>query len=233
MPSQRGNRGVTLIELAAGLAIATLLSALLYAGMMKMLEIARRTDCVGNLRQWGVALVLYMQDHEGRIPRRGQGVRPLALIDRPDDWFNCLPPYLDMPPYSELVREGRQPKPGERSVFVCPAAVDSGHAHFISYGMNMYLSPWMRPDMHRIQEIPAPAQLAFLADGPCGWASTVPSSQDYSVSARHGGFANVLFVDGHVLSFRGDDLGCGKGAQSRPDIRWATQTGGMNQAPVP
>ena len=99
--------------------------------------------------------------------------------------------------------------------------------------MNMYLSPWNRPDMHRIQEIPSPSLVAFLADGPGGWSSTVPSSQGYSVQARHRGMANVVFLDGHVQPFDGEYLGCGKGNESKPDIHWLTGTGGTNQVTVP
>ena len=56
------------------------------------------------------------------------------------------------------------------------------------------------------------------------WSSTVPSSQGYSVQARHGGQANVCFVDGHVASFDGTYLGCGTGEPSpqRGDVHWQT-----------
>jgi prepilin-type processing-associated H-X9-DG protein len=229
----RRNSGLTLVELLGVVLIACVLIGMLSAVITQSLEGARRTACIGNLRQWGVALSLYLPDHDGRIPRRGQGVRPVEMLDRPDDWFNCLPPYLGLPPYSELVIAGREPRPHDKSIFVCPSAGESKQAHFLSYGMNMYLSPWNRPDMHRLQEIPSPSQLAFLADGPGGWSSTVPSGQNYSVRARHAGTANVLFVDGHIVSFSGTYLGCGKGNETKPDIRWETETSGINQTSIP
>ena len=99
--------------------------------------------------------------------------------------------------------------------------------------MNMYLSPWIRPQQHKLSEIPNPEQLAFMADASGQYSSTVPSQLGYSVLARHSGSANVVFVDGHVQSFTAEYLGCGVGEPSRPDIRWQTLTDGVNQAPVP
>jgi len=215
------------------LAICGILAALSVGAYRDFLARAAQSVCVGNLRQWGLALQYYMKDNDGQIPRRGQGVRPVEILDRPDDWFNCLPPYLGLESYQELSAAGREPKPGQKSLFVCPAAADLGQPHFLAYGMNMYLSPWNRPAMHRFQEIPRPAQLAFLADGPGGWSSTVPSNQAYSVLARHLGMANVVFLDGHVSRFRGDYLGCGMENSTLGDVRWETETDGINQTHVP
>jgi prepilin-type processing-associated H-X9-DG protein len=97
----------------------------------------------------------------------------------------------------------------------------------------MYLSPWIRPQPHKLSEIPKPEQLAFMADAPGQYASTVPSQLGYSVIARHGGWANVVFVDGRAQAFSSGYLGCGVGEPQRPDIRWQTLTDGINQSPVP
>ena len=72
-----------------------------------------------------------------------------------------------------------------------------------------------------------------MADSPGGYASTVPSSGGYSVMARHGGCANVVFVDGHVGAFAGDYLGCGKGDNTQPDVRWQTGIAGDTWKPTP
>ena len=99
----------------------------------------------------------------------------------------------------------------------------------------MYLSPWIRPQPHMLQQLPNPRQLAFMSDAPGGWASTIPSSQAYSVVARHEGRANVVFVDGHAQSFDGTYLGCGIG-EPKPelsDCRWQTLSEGTNQTPLP
>jgi prepilin-type processing-associated H-X9-DG protein len=163
---------------------------------------------------------LYIADHDGFLPRRGQGVQPVFRIEREDDWFNALPPYLGEKSYKELYDAGTPPRPGQRSVFVCPSAKPTSHRHFLCYGMNMYLSRWDKAEATRIVGVTDSGSLAVMADSPGGYASTVPSAAAYSTEARHGGRANILFLDGRVRAFRGDYLGCGAGDISHPDIRW-------------
>ena len=226
--------GFTLVELLVIIAIIGLLAGLVLSTLARARENGRVARCVSNLRQWGLALQLYMGDYDDYIPRRGQGVQPLAIINRPEDWFNCLPRYAGAQAFSNLVAQGAAPHAGDASsIFIDPNAQDPGGTYFLPYSMNMYLSPWIRPEQHKLEEIPKPEQLAFMADAPGQYSSTVPSQLGYSVSARHGGIANVVFLDGHVQSFSGAYLGCGVGEQEQPDIRWQTLTAGINQAPVP
>lgn len=233
---RRAREGFTLVELLVTVVIIIVLASVTVAVAMRMKEAGRETRCIGNLRQWGAALQQYIGDSGGKIPRRGQGIQPLGQIEENDWWFNCLPPYFGMPPYKEQYAVGNQPKLGEDSFFVCPSAKrekDAPGKHFMSYAMNMYLSPTIRPEAHRLSDLYRVSQLAFMADAPGPYSSTVPSRNAYSVSARHFGKANVVFVDGHVQTFRGDYLGCGSGEKTCPDIRWQTFSEGVNQTPVP
>ena len=223
MRTRLGSVGFTLVEIIASMTLLSALALTLLAALRHIRESADQAVCVSNLRQWGLALNLYANDNDFFTPRRGQGIQPVEQVDRMDDWFNALPPYLSLPSYSEQVRTGNPARPGDKSVFVCPSAADSGkYRHFICYGMNMYLSYTRRPLPHRLVDLPQLSQLAFMADAPGGWASTVPSSESYSVQPRHQGFANVVFADGHVQTFPGDYLGCGKGEPTRSDVRWNT-----------
>jgi len=224
----------TLIEVLVVTAIIGTLAGLLLGALGQARARGQSARCANNLRQWGLALQLYIDDYDEFIPRRGQGVQPLALINRPEDWFNCLPMYFGAQSYSNLVVTGKRPHAGDASsLFIDPNAKDTGGTYFLPYAMNMYLSPWIRPQQHKLSEIPNPEQLAFMADAPGQYASTVPSQLGYSVIARHSGRANVVFVDGRVQSFTGEYLGCGVGEPQRPDIRWQTLSTGVNQAPVP
>lgn len=216
-------RGFSLLELLSVVAVGGILATAVGAGMGSCLEKANTAKCVAQLRQWGAALQSYAQDSGGFLPRRGQGVQQVWVVNRPDDWFNSLAPYVEMPAYDELYRSDKAPKPGERSIFVCPSAKATGaYTHFITYGMNMYLSRWDQPERTRLVQLPSPSTLAFMADSPGGYASTVPSAAGYSVMPRHVGRANVVFIDGHVMTFEGDYIGCGKEEITRPDIRWKT-----------
>ena len=212
--------GFTLIELLCVIGIIAILGGVVTSATLSQRAQAQSVKCIGNLRQWGIALQLYVQDNDGYLPRRGQGVKPVFRIERPDDWFNALPPYFESKSYYDLYLAGLKPKPGDRSVFVCPSATSTNSAHFICYGMNMYVSRWDQPERTKLSRLPNTSTLAFMADSPGGYASTVPSASGYSVLARHSGRANVAFLDGHVQSFTGDYLGCGSGDKSQPDVHW-------------
>ncbi len=227
------SRAFTLLELVV-IAIIAILASLLLPALGRAKEKSKGSRCLSNLRQWNLALSLYMHDNNDAIPRRGQGIQPLYEIDRTEDWFNALPPLIGLPTYQTTVATRTIPKPGDSSsVFVCPKARRTTNDYFLSYAMNFYLSPTLRPAPHRLTEIPHPAVLAFMADGGCAYSSTVPSSQPYSVQARHGQRANVTFLDGHAQSFAGDYLGCGVGAKEQADVRWQTESDGINHAPIP
>ncbi|NQT88435.1 DUF1559 domain-containing protein [bacterium] len=230
--SVRRRRGFTLVELLVTIGIIGLLASLLLPAVNYARQMARCIDCRNNLRQLGHALMHYTGDHDGFVPRRGQGKQPLRVIDRDSDWFNCLPLYFDVAPYYQLVAEGRQPKDGDHHILICPESRDPGGTYFLPYAMNMYLSPWVRPAPHCIDQIPSPTQFVFMADSPGPYSSTVPSSKPYDVAARHHGQANILFLDAHVHSYSGSYLGCGTGDPHHRDVRWETETGGVNQSPI-
>jgi prepilin-type N-terminal cleavage/methylation domain-containing protein/prepilin-type processing-associated H-X9-DG protein len=233
MSRKRVSLGFTLMELLVSIAIIGILTSLLLPALNRAKRRATTVQCLGNLRQWNLALSFYTHENNDAIPRRGQGVQPLHDIDRPEDWFNALPPLISVKSYSSMVTNGSIPRPGDNSVFVCPTAQPTTNDYFLSYAMNFYLSPTIRPTPHRLSEIPSPSFLAFMADGGCAYSSTVPSSKSYSVQPRHVQRANVSFLDGHVQSFPGDYLGCGTGAKEQADVRWQTGSEGVNHAPIP
>jgi prepilin-type N-terminal cleavage/methylation domain-containing protein len=61
--------GFTLIELLVVISIVALLIALLLPAMASALETARRSVCLGGLRQWGIVLVTYAADNNDRYPK--------------------------------------------------------------------------------------------------------------------------------------------------------------------
>lgn len=224
--------GFTLTELLVVISISALLMGILLPVLARTRAAAKSTLCQSKLRQWGLALHCYIDEYDGSIPRRGQGIQPTHKIERAEDWFNCLAPYAGEKPYEELVSAGCRPRPGDDSAFVCPKAIRDTEPYFFSYAMNMYLSPWIRPEAHKLSEIPHPERLVFMADAPGPYSSTVPSKEDYSVVARHEGKANLVFLDGHVASYSGEYLGCGVGDPEHEDVQWQTGSSGVNQPPV-
>src|SRR5438132_4872474 len=61
-------RAFTLIELLAVLAVIAVLAGLLLPAFSKAKEAGRATACLSNLRQIGIALQLYTQDNNNRLP---------------------------------------------------------------------------------------------------------------------------------------------------------------------
>ena len=68
--SRYWNQGFTLIELLVVIAIIGILISLSAKALSSVKEIARRTKCLSNIRQLGIALQLYADRHEGRVPPR-------------------------------------------------------------------------------------------------------------------------------------------------------------------
>ena len=220
----------TLIELLVTIALIAILAALLLPVLARARDQAQTTQCATNLRQWGLALRMYADDNSDFLPRRGQGVQTLALLTRPEDWFNALPPYLNVPPYEQLAVTGKKPAAGGHTVFICPDAVDPGGGNFLCYAMNMNLSPWNLPLATRFATVSQPEATVAFGESPGPYASTYPSAQAYSIVARHAGRINLLFLAGEVRAFAGAYVGCGAGDPGRPDVRWLTGTPSDAQA---
>jgi type II secretory pathway pseudopilin PulG len=206
------------------IAIVALLAALLLPALVGAREKARATQCVSNLGQWGLAFRMYANDNSDFLPRRGQGIQPLAQFDRPEDWFNALPAFFGLPAFGQMVGDHAPPVAHSPSVFVCPAASDPGGNYFLPYGMNMNLCPWNLPVATKFTEVIKPDAVVAMADAPGPYASTFPSTRPYSVVARHSARLNLLFLAGQVQGFAGDYVGCGVGDPGREDVRWLTGT---------
>ena len=217
-------RAFTLIELLVVLAVIAVLAALLVATMQSIHAQGATTVCLSHLRQWGTALNLYANDHNGEYVRRGQGVQTLVEIDRPTDWFNALPWYFGMASFQQMVTNAQPPAAHDQTLFICPAANNPGGTYFLPYGMNMNLCPWNLAVPTKFTEVSQPVCVVTLADAPGPYASTYPSAKPYGIVARHSDQINLLFLAGNVQSFAGPYVGCGTGDPGLADVRWLTGT---------
>src|SRR5947209_4068194 len=99
-----GRRAFTLIELLVVIAIIAVLIALLLPAVQAAREAARRSQCVNNLKQLGLAMHNY-HDTMGSFPIGAMGVRSLvsggiypggtAIANARRTWAWLLLPYLE------------------------------------------------------------------------------------------------------------------------------------------
>jgi len=87
--TERRDRAFTLIELLVVLAIIAILAAILFPVFAAARENARRTTCLSNLHQLGLALGMYRQDFED-LPPHLSTLYPVYVTDArlflcPDD----------------------------------------------------------------------------------------------------------------------------------------------------
>lgn len=69
-PLRPHRRAFTLIELLVVIAIIAILAAILFPVFSRAKEAAKRTGCLGNLRQIGTAFSLYLGDSDDHLPDR-------------------------------------------------------------------------------------------------------------------------------------------------------------------
>jgi len=223
MTRRPATTGYTLVELLAVIAILGVTMGLVMPALQQSRAAARRAACQSNLRQWVFAVQYYAAAHKGRLPRRGQGPVPGPALNRPEDWFNALPPYFDDEPYVELVNRRRQPQPGTNCVWICPEAEQldrPGERVFFNYAMNMALSVWFSPQPDHIDRVGPLQTMVFMTDSLGPYCSVFPSAKDYRPIERHGLTANVAFLDGHVAALAAEQLADARDDSAHPAVRW-------------
>lgn len=229
-------RGFTLIELLVVIAIIAILAGILFPVYSRSREQARKTACLSNLKELGMALAMYAQDYDETFP------------------FWILPCYNDpnFPRGGLHWTEEIFPYVRNADIFRCPSAAQDWEYHAncypgsvgrpqnnisVSYGYNEVIMENLKCNgkpAAKLSSLISPSETLLLADSwndlVTPWAHTSTglyprvafangpgpaAPSDYTIIdlnlaletlSRHSGGANILFVDGHTKWFKGDQI---------------------------
>jgi prepilin-type N-terminal cleavage/methylation domain-containing protein len=79
--SNRARQGFTLIELLVVIAIIAILAAILFPVFAQAREEARKTVCLSNCKQLGLAIMMYVEDYDEMYPCDSVDLLPIGIAD--------------------------------------------------------------------------------------------------------------------------------------------------------
>ena len=206
--------GFTLVEILVVIAIVMLLAGLLFPVFSSAREQSRSTTCQSNLKQIGLALELYAEDHRGKYPLWIQGEvdmfcgwqHYLASYVKNTDVYNC-------PSYPKDYFRA-ECKTKQESIEEVDNPEDNPYHNYTGgYGFNIsYLDYSLSLSKTSIRK---PSDFILVLDATrqniqIGGREIIPFSKEQlenkGIDFRHRGRSNVLFGDSHVKSLSSEQM---------------------------
>jgi prepilin-type N-terminal cleavage/methylation domain-containing protein/prepilin-type processing-associated H-X9-DG protein len=180
-PGAPRSRGFTLAELLVVIGIIATLVALLLPAVIRAREQSRRSACLSNLRQLGLAMTMYANNHRDRLPNSNP---PNTVLD----YFATE--YVLITLNEQYLKAA--------AVFHCPSDADPAPARIESGGHKMPNSARTSYDFYSIAWLPEQGpKLTRIREAPLAWDNNIGAPNDAELNHGPKG-GNVVYADGHA-----------------------------------